>query len=64
MKNDNIANPASDMKPSNPVTAPSSRRPNLSTATLFAKTQELLIEHQGELYCLRLTRNGKLILTK
>lgn len=63
MKNDNTANPASDLRLSSPTPA-SSRQPNLSTATLFAKTQELFIEHQGEVYCLRLTRNGKLILTK
>lgn len=36
----------------------------LSTATLFEKRREVAIEHQGELYCLRITRNGKLILTK
>lgn len=38
--------------------------PILSTATLFAKRREIAIEHAGELYCLRITRNGKLILTK
>ena len=36
----------------------------LSTATLFAKRREVAIEHAGEVYSLRLTRNGKLILTK
>ena len=37
----------------------------ISTASLFAKGgNEIVIEHQGEQYRLRQTRNGKLILTK
>lgn len=31
---------------------------------LFQGSQEILIRHQGEHYRLRITRNGKLILTK
>jgi hemin uptake protein HemP len=31
---------------------------------LFRGRQEILIAHQGETYRLRITRNGKLILTK
>ena len=31
---------------------------------LFAHGDVVLIQHQGEQYCLRRTRNGKLILTK
>jgi len=31
---------------------------------LFQGCQEILIEHQGETYRLRITKNGKLILTK
>jgi hemin uptake protein HemP len=31
---------------------------------LFQGRQEILIDHQGETYRLRITRNGKLILTK
>ena len=31
---------------------------------IFAGTHEVLIRHAGELYRLRLTRNGKLILHK
>ncbi|MEW6613253.1 MAG: hemin uptake protein HemP [Pseudomonadota bacterium] len=38
--------------------------PCLSTSELFHAARELVIEHQGELYRLRITRNGKLILTK
>lgn len=36
----------------------------LTSATLFAGTQEVLIHHNGEVYRLRETRAGKLILTK
>jgi hemin uptake protein HemP len=31
---------------------------------LFKSAQEVLIQHKGELYRLRITRNDKLILTK
>lgn len=44
---------------------PTSRSPQLiSSQTLFGARQELHIEHSGCLYRLRITRNGKLILTK
>lgn len=36
----------------------------VSTQILFRDRQVLLIEHAGERYQLRLTKNGKLILTK
>ena len=37
----------------------------LDSKLLFERgANEILIRHQGELYRLRLTRNGKLILTK
>ncbi|MCP1291899.1 MULTISPECIES: hemin uptake protein HemP [Chromobacterium] len=38
--------------------------PVLRSCELFAKGREILIEHQGEMYRLQLTRNGKLILIK
>jgi hemin uptake protein HemP len=38
--------------------------PVLSSRELLRDRGELRIEHGGELYCLRVTRNGKLILTK
>lgn len=38
--------------------------PHLSTAQLFRDCNEILIEHRGERYRLRLTRQDKLILTK
>jgi hemin uptake protein HemP len=36
----------------------------ICSSNLFAAGNEILIEHQGEQYRLRLTRNGRLILTK
>lgn len=36
----------------------------VDVATLLRNRQVLVIEHAGEHYKLRLTRNGKLILTK
>jgi hemin uptake protein HemP len=39
-------------------------RQRLQSAELFGTTREVVIEHAGEEYRLRLTRQGKLILTK
>lgn len=36
----------------------------VTTDALFQSARSLVIEHGGERYILRLTRNGKLILTK
>jgi hemin uptake protein HemP len=36
----------------------------VNSAQLLVGSDRLLIEHRGELYTLRQTRNGKLILTK
>jgi hemin uptake protein HemP len=48
--------------------APASPRPGevraLDSRQLFRDAREVLIEHNGALYRLRLTRAGKLILTK
>jgi hemin uptake protein HemP len=38
--------------------------PVFSSAALFKGTQEIAIEHQGSIYRLRITRQGKLILNK
>jgi hemin uptake protein HemP len=40
------------------------RPPLLDSRALFAGANEVLIRHGGELYRLRLTQAGKLILTK
>lgn len=39
-------------------------RQRLNSAELFGTGREVVIEHAGEEYRLRLTRQGKLILTK
>lgn len=38
--------------------------PNLSSRNLFGGAPEVRIEHLGQIYRLRCTRNGKLILNK
>lgn len=38
--------------------------PRLRSEDLFRQSHELIIEHQGQEYRLRLTRNDKLILNK
>jgi hemin uptake protein HemP len=44
---------------------PSTSSPErIAAARLFQGRQEILIEHKGETYRLRITRNDKLILTK
>ena len=40
------------------------RLPTMQSQHLFALTTEVRIEHEGEEYRLRLTRNNRLILTK
>lgn len=40
------------------------RLPTLQSNNLFAISKEIRIEHEGQEYRLRLTRNNKLILTK
>ncbi len=39
-------------------------QPRLHSKELFGSAHEIVIEHAGEEYRLRLTRQGKLILTK
>ncbi|MDI1279318.1 hemin uptake protein HemP [Methylobacter sp.] len=39
-------------------------RQRLNSAELFSESREVIIEHAGEEYRLRLTRQDKLILTK
>jgi hemin uptake protein HemP len=44
--------------------APSSQRQRVSTADLMRGSRELVLVHAGEEYILRITKAGKLILTK
>ncbi|MBI3431828.1 MAG: hemin uptake protein HemP [Hydrogenophilales bacterium] len=63
------------MRPGRPTQTPGSRLPagagqqppsqvGIPASLLFQGSQEILINHHGEIYRLRLTRNNKLILTK
>ena len=51
--------------PASPPSERTSAPPDvIATHALFRGSQEILISHNGEHYRLRITRNGKLILTK
>jgi hemin uptake protein HemP len=59
--------PSSDVsfRAANAVPAPAAASPRqFDSRTLFGGAQEVRIEHFGQEYRLRQTRNGKLILTK
>lgn len=59
--------PAISLAPPPLLTEPGQRNcpPAILRADLlFHGSQEILIDHKGETYRLRITRNGKLILTK
>lgn len=47
-----------------PVPAPIPSQPVLRSEQLFGGAHEVLIEHRGSVYRLKLTSLGKLILTK
>jgi hemin uptake protein HemP len=49
------------VRPDDPAERPPSR---LTSSDLLGERREVEIEHNGEIYRLRLTRAGKLILTK
>lgn len=55
-------------RPASPVTEGLQRSPEpvrtFTSEELFAGTAEIAIEHQGALYRLKITRQGKLILNK
>ncbi|MEI6723418.1 MAG: hemin uptake protein HemP [Betaproteobacteria bacterium] len=46
-----------------PLPSPPEAPERLSSEALFGARRELVIIHNGREYCLRLTRNDKLILT-
>ena len=50
--------------PSKDGASPSPSRRTLKSSELLGERNELHIEHNGEVYLLRRTSNGKLILTK
>jgi len=48
--------------PASPVSCP--QRQRITTADLMQGAREIIVLHQGEEYLLRITKTGKLILTK
>lgn len=46
------------------VAALMEKKPRIESTSLFQGKSEIIIVHQNEQYNLRITRNGKLILTK
>jgi len=46
------------------ISAASAKKPRIESNHLFQGNNEIVIVHQKEEYNLRITRNGKLILTK
>lgn len=63
--NQHIHDPATQQASAIAADKPSAgARRRLSSSELFGETRELVIEHAGEEYRLRITSQGKLILTK
>ncbi len=58
------ASPPPVTQPPTDLSAMERLPPDLETTALFAGRSELIIRHAGQLYRLRITRAGKLILTK
>ena len=46
------------------ILAPAAKKPRVESTHLFQGNNEIVIVHQKEEYNLRITKNGKLILTK
>lgn len=61
---DSTATPQTFANPPAPFPNRPIRPPRVSSRTLLDGGRELVIEHAGQEYHLRLTRNDKLILTK
>ena len=54
--------PSPDVEPA-PTRSGTDAPPRIESATLFGRARELVILHAGREYHLRVTQNGKLILT-
>ncbi len=55
---------ADSSTPASPARQPAAPPAKVDSAQLFEGQRELIIQHQGETYRLRITRHDKLILTK
>ena len=56
--------PGADADASTPTTVEPVASDELDSRKLFAASRRRVIVHQGERYCLQVTRAGKLLLTK
>jgi hemin uptake protein HemP len=61
---DTLANFADKRAATNGAAAPPVKKPRIESNHLFQGNSEVVIVHQQKEYNLRITRNGKLILTK
>jgi hemin uptake protein HemP len=59
-----IVNFATKRTATTTTAAPVGKKPRIESNLLFQGNSEIVIVHQEEEYNLRITRNGKLILTK
>lgn len=59
-----INNQVSDLIKSQDGRKMATTKPRFNCQQLFGTQNEIIIEHQGDDYRLRITSNGKLILTK
>jgi hemin uptake protein HemP len=59
-----LANFATKHTAATSISAPSAKKPRIESNHLFQGNSEIVIVHEKEEYNLRITRNGKLILTK
>jgi len=53
-----------DAQPPDPLVDPSGAPVVIDTAALFGRRNEIRVRHNGQEYRLRITKAGKLILTK
>ena len=59
-----IFNCAGERSSATDISVPAGKKPRIESDRLFQGGSEIVIVHQNEEYSLRITRNGKLILTK
>lgn len=63
MEKQNLVSPPKPL-PIKPALAAGSALSRMPVHTLMQNRNAVILEHRGQDYCLRITRNGKLILTK
>jgi hemin uptake protein HemP len=61
---DTLVNFATKRTGTTSIAEPSIKKPRIESNNLFQGNSEIVIVHQNKEYNLRITKNGKLILTK